>query len=156
MVSVAPLVMLNCAVPPTVNWPPLIFSFATIPAFVIVDVLLPLTSGFPMFALIVAPMLFGCAYLMSKPNPKTMLMGYLSALLFASVGEFHDAIHAALARGGNILIPTFALGRTQEILALLAMLTRSGKLRPQPIYIGGLSSKISEIYDRCAQVGRRP
>jgi len=68
----------------------MIFALATVPAFVIVEVLLPLTSGFPMFALIVGPMLFGCAYLMSSPNPKTMLMGYLSALLFASVGEFQN------------------------------------------------------------------
>ena len=68
----------------------MIFALATVPSFLIVEVLLPLTSGFPMFALIVGPMLFGCACLMSKPNPKTMLIGYLSALLFASVGQFQN------------------------------------------------------------------
>ena len=46
-----------------------------------------------------------------------------------------------------MLIPTFALGRTQEILALLALLTRSGKLKHQPIYIGGLGRVFTEIYD---------
>ncbi len=36
----------------------LIFALATIPAFIIVEVLLPLVDGFGMFALAVAPMLF--------------------------------------------------------------------------------------------------
>jgi Cft2 family RNA processing exonuclease len=57
------------------------------------------------------------------------------------------AIHAAQARKGAILIPTFALGRTQEVLALLAVLTAEGKLKPQPIYIGGLGRVFTEIYD---------
>src|ERR1051326_2180483 len=57
------------------------------------------------------------------------------------------AIHRVLARKGSILIPTFALGRTQEILALLALLMEQGKLQPQPIYIGGLGRVFTEIYD---------
>src|ERR1035441_6215393 len=57
------------------------------------------------------------------------------------------AIHNALKRKGCVLIPSFALGRTQEILALLALLMREGKLKPQPIYIGGLGRVFTEIYD---------
>jgi Cft2 family RNA processing exonuclease len=57
------------------------------------------------------------------------------------------AIERVLKRKGCILIPTFALGRTQEILALLALLTRSGRLKHQPIYIGGLGRVFTEIYD---------
>ena len=57
------------------------------------------------------------------------------------------AIQRALKRKGCVLIPSFALGRTQEILALLAMLMREGKLKPQPIYIGGLGRVFTEIYD---------
>ena len=45
------------------------------------------------------------------------------------------------------MIPAFALGRTQEILALLALLMREGKLKTQPIYIGGLGRVFTEIYD---------
>ncbi len=41
-----------------------------------------------MFAIAVAPMLFLCAFLMAQK--KTMLIGYLSALLFASAGGFLD------------------------------------------------------------------
>lgn len=57
------------------------------------------------------------------------------------------AIERALKRKGSVLIPSFALGRTQEILALLALLMREGKLRRQPIYIGGLGRVFTEIYD---------
>jgi Cft2 family RNA processing exonuclease len=57
------------------------------------------------------------------------------------------AIHQALKRKGCVMIPSFALGRTQEILALLALLMRDGKLKPQPIYIGGLGRVFTEIYD---------
>jgi Cft2 family RNA processing exonuclease len=63
------------------------------------------------------------------------------------VGRLTAALHAALKRKGCVLIPSFALGRTQEILALLACLMREGKLRPQPIYIGGLGRVFTEIYD---------
>ncbi|HTB85255.1 MAG TPA: MBL fold metallo-hydrolase [Candidatus Sulfotelmatobacter sp.] len=57
------------------------------------------------------------------------------------------AIHAAEKKKGAIMIPSFALGRTQEVLALLALLMRQGKLKKQPIYIGGLGRVFTEIYD---------
>ena len=53
-----------------------------------------------------------------------------------------QSIERVLKRKGCILIPTFALGRTQEILALLALLTRAGRLKHQPIYIGGLGPRV--------------
>ncbi|MBM3821511.1 MAG: MBL fold metallo-hydrolase [Verrucomicrobia bacterium] len=62
-------------------------------------------------------------------------------------GRLAAAIHSVLARKGSVLIPTFALGRTQEILALLALLMREGKLKRQPVYIGGLGRVFTEIYD---------
>ncbi len=58
-----------------------------------------------------------------------------------------DAIHGAQKRKGCILIPSFALGRTQEMLAMLALLMRDGKLKKQPIFIGGLGRVFTEIYD---------
>jgi Cft2 family RNA processing exonuclease len=64
------------------------------------------------------------------------------------------AIENAFARGGCVLIPVFALGKTQEVLAMLYKLRRE-KILDFPIYIGGLSSKISDIYDRRARMGRR-
>ncbi|MGC8989989.1 MAG: MBL fold metallo-hydrolase [Verrucomicrobiia bacterium] len=57
------------------------------------------------------------------------------------------AIKRVLKRKGCVLIPAFALGRTQEVLALLALWMQQGRLRPQPIYIGGLGRVFTEIYD---------
>jgi Cft2 family RNA processing exonuclease len=63
------------------------------------------------------------------------------------VERLSQAIQRTLERKGSILMPTFALGRTQEILALLSVLISQGKLKPQPIYIGGLGRVFTEIYD---------
>lgn len=65
----------------------------------------------------------------------------------AEIDRLTRAIQGVLERNGSVLIPTFALGRTQEILALLALLIGQGKVRPQPIYIGGLGRVFTEIYD---------
>ncbi len=65
----------------------------------------------------------------------------------AEAERLAQAIQRVLERKGCILIPVFALGRTQEILAQLALLMRSGKVRRQPIYIGGLGRVFTEIYD---------
>ena len=65
----------------------------------------------------------------------------------AEIERLSQAIQRVLRRRGSVLIPAFALGRTQEILALLAILMREGKLKPQPIYIGGLGRVFTEIYD---------
>jgi Cft2 family RNA processing exonuclease len=65
----------------------------------------------------------------------------------SEVCRLKQALQRVLKRKGCVLIPTFALGRTQEILALLALLMRTGELKPQPIYIGGLGRVFTEIYD---------
>jgi Cft2 family RNA processing exonuclease len=69
---------------------------------------------------------------------------------FTREGEIErlaQSISRALQRGGSVLIPVFALGRTQEILAALALMMKSGKLRRQQIFIGGLGRVFTEIYD---------
>lgn len=63
------------------------------------------------------------------------------------IARLVEAIHEGQRRKGCVLIPSFALGRTQEMLALLALLMREGKLKEQPIYIGGLGRVFTEIYD---------
>lgn len=62
-----------------------------------------------------------------------------------------EAIHKTLERKGSVLIPAFALGRTQEILAQLALLMQEGKLKKQPVFIGGLGRVFTEIYDNQAK-----
>jgi len=58
-----------------------------------------------------------------------------------------QAIERVLERKGSVLLPTFALGRTQEILAFLALMMKKGRIKHQPIYIGGLGRVFTEIYD---------
>jgi Cft2 family RNA processing exonuclease len=64
-------------------------------------------------------------------------------------------LREVFARDGAVLIPVFALGKTQEILALFLQFKKRGLLGDAPIYIGGLSTKMTEIYDRFAGSSRR-
>src|SRR6058998_3080782 len=66
-----------------------------------------------------------------------------------------EAIATAFERRSCVLIPVFALGKTQEILAMLYKFRRERFLPEFPTYIGGLSSKMTDIYDRRAHVTRR-
>ena len=65
----------------------------------------------------------------------------------AELARLIESVRETLKRKGSVLIPTFALGRTQEILAAIALAIREGKLKHQPIYIGGLGRVFTEIYD---------
>jgi Cft2 family RNA processing exonuclease len=66
-----------------------------------------------------------------------------------------EALRGAFERDACVLIPVFALGKTQEILAMLYKFRRQRLLAEFPIYIGGLSSKFTGIYDRRAHTTRR-
>ncbi len=50
--------------------------------------------------------------------------------LSASIEEFYEAIAQIRARGGNAIIPTFALERAQELLFYLKLGLRQSKLPP--------------------------
>ena len=65
-----------------------------------------------------------------------------------------DAIEATFNRGGCALIPVFALGKTQEALGMFYEFRRQQHL-DFPAYIGGLSSKMTDVYDRRANQTRR-
>ena len=68
----------------------------------------------------------------------------------AEEARFAEALGRAFDRGGCVLVPVFALGKTQEVLTMLYQFKRSKMIPDVPIYIGGLSSKMTEIYDRRA------
>ncbi len=65
------------------------------------------------------------------------------------------AIEQTFAQGGAVLMPVFAMGKTQELLAQLHFFQKSRRLPKTPIYIGGLGRSFSEIYDRLAGRTRR-
>jgi len=68
-----------------------------------------------------------------------------------------EALEDAFERGACVLIPVFELGKTQEILAMLYKFRRQSRklLEDFPIYVGGLSSKMTDLYDRRARMTRR-
>jgi len=64
--------------------------------------------------------------------------------------RFAAAVANALEEGASITIPVFALGKTQEVMALLWKMERERIIPPTPLFVGGLSSKITAIYDSMA------
>jgi Cft2 family RNA processing exonuclease len=66
-----------------------------------------------------------------------------------------EAIERAFSAGGCVLMPVFALGKTQEALGMIYKFRKQKLLGEFPIYIGGLSVKMTEIYDRRALTMRR-
>ena len=66
-----------------------------------------------------------------------------------------EAIARAFSAGGCILMPVFALGKTQEALGMIYKFRKEKLLGEFPVYIGGLSVKMTEIYDRRAMTTRR-
>lgn len=66
-----------------------------------------------------------------------------------------DAIKALVAalqdtveRGGTAIIPSFALGRAQEILSILARAMKGGQLKDVPVWIDGMTESIDVVYQK--------
>jgi len=69
--------------------------------------------------------------------------------------RFLEAILAAFERGGSVLVPVFALGKTQEVLTMLHRFRMNGALINAPVFIGGLSTKVTIVHDQLAASTRR-
>ena len=69
--------------------------------------------------------------------------------------RFSRAVSEAIANGGTVTIPVFALGKTQEVLALLWQMRLRGEIGNIPTYIGGLSVKVTTAYDAMAATSVR-
>lgn len=61
--------------------------------------------------------------------------------------RFANSANKILNKGGSILIPVFALGKTQEIMALIKNLQIKRALTEMDIYTGGVGREISRLYD---------
>lgn len=67
--------------------------------------------------------------------------------------EFESVLDEAQQNGGNILIPSFAVGRTQEIIFRLGELYQKGKLHRQAVYLDSpMAIAVTEIYHRYQNV----
>ncbi len=63
--------------------------------------------------------------------------------------DLRKAIDRALSRGGKVLIPTFALGRAQEIVYLLAQLRARKQIPDVPIYLDSpMAQAISRVFEQ--------
>ncbi|SJM89336.1 RNA-metabolising metallo-beta-lactamase [Crenothrix polyspora] len=61
--------------------------------------------------------------------------------------ELREALAAAAQSGGNVIIPAFAVGRTQDLIYWLGKLQRQGGLHQQQIYLDSpMAIKASKIY----------
>ncbi len=65
-----------------------------------------------------------------------------------SVAEtrFIEQVKNVIASEGIILVPTFAIGRAQEILLILKKAMRDGRLDPVPVYVDGMVKAVCNIY----------
>jgi len=62
----------------------------------------------------------------------------VEAALMQAVGE-------TLRAGGRVLLPVFALGRAQEVLAMLARARARGEVPDAPVYLGGLAATVTRL-----------
>ncbi|TFH86533.1 MBL fold metallo-hydrolase [Billgrantia azerbaijanica] len=63
--------------------------------------------------------------------------------------EFAQVLDEAQAAGGNVLIPAFAVGRTQEILYHLSVLYHEGRLKQQLVFLDSpMAIRVTELYNR--------
>lgn len=65
----------------------------------------------------------------------------------ASVDELAEAIGSTFSRNGNVLIPAFSIGRTQDLLYLLNKLAREGRIPRLTVHIDSpLAEKATRAY----------
>mgnify|MGYP002713219121 CR=1 FL=1 len=72
-----------------------------------------------------------------------------------TVEEFEAALNAAAESGGNVLIPAFAVGRTQDLIYHLGDLYREGRLPQQAVFLDSpmaieastVSSRFTALYN---------
>jgi metallo-beta-lactamase family protein len=61
--------------------------------------------------------------------------------------QLKTEINEALARGGNLIIPTFAVERSQELLHDIGLLIRDGEISPRTVFLDSpLASKVTGVY----------
>jgi cleavage and polyadenylation specificity factor subunit 3 len=63
------------------------------------------------------------------------------------VDRFSSSINKVINNGGSILIPVFALGKLQEMLATIWLQMEKNNNTKVDIYTGGIGNKINRIYD---------
>jgi metallo-beta-lactamase family protein len=66
----------------------------------------------------------------------------------ASIDELVDIVKSTFKRGGNVIIPSFALGRTQDLLFVLNKLVKERRLFRVHVYFDSpLAERITRVYE---------
>ena len=60
--------------------------------------------------------------------------------------QFRENVDRILRRGGRVLIPVFAVGRSQEVMLVLEDLIRNGKIPEVPVYLDGMIWEATAIH----------
>ncbi len=63
------------------------------------------------------------------------------------ISKLLETISKILKQGGSCLVPVFALGRMQEMLAVVQMALHNGKLPPCQVFCSGLGMDIVNYFD---------
>ncbi len=75
--------------------------------------------------------------------------GRLHAPIQEAKEKLRETINRTVARKGKIIIPSFALERTQEVVYCISELLKEGLIAPIPIYVDSpLAVKITEVFRR--------
>lgn len=65
------------------------------------------------------------------------------------LAELKDVINKVLSRGGTLVIPAFAVGRTQELLYMIHLLEEAGQIDKHKVYLDSpMAQDATELYGR--------
>lgn len=140
-----------------------VIVLVTLPGFVLAEVLLPHAAGFEMFALIIAPVLFFCAFLMA--HKKTAGLGFIAILYFASTAAFQDRmvydpvgfLNDSIAIGAAVAVAAllFAIIAPETPIALQRRFIRVARRifgridrRPHPLRLADFETAMTEALDQ--------
>jgi KH/beta-lactamase-domain protein len=63
-----------------------------------------------------------------------------------AANQLKNVVEQTLIRGGKVLVPVFAVGRSQEVMLVLEELMRTGKLPTVPVYLDGMIWEATAIH----------
>ena len=70
-----------------------------------------------------------------------------------TLAELRGVLHDTWQRGGNVLIPSFAVERTQELLFYLGVLHHAGELDPWQVFLDSpMAIAVTRVYDSWLQI----
>jgi len=73
--------------------------------------------------------------------------GRTHALESEAKGKLESIVSATIGRGGRMIVPAFAVGRTQQLVLMLHRLINEQKLPPFPIFVDSpLAVNVTEIF----------